>query len=110
MAEEKKGPKRKTRRSKRKGKASSLQSAPTSSGTAVETAPTSSAATSEPGSSPSGSAREVGSSGGTRQVVINELLGGLPAPLRDEVHLAWREMGLCSSDPLAESQSGEEPD
>ena len=107
-AEEKKGPKRKTRRSKRK--APSLPSTPTSSGTAVEAAPTTSAATSEPGPGPSGSAREVGGSGETRQAVIDELLGGLPAPLRDEVRLAWREMGLCSSDPLAESQSGEEPD
>ena len=65
-AEEKKGPKSKTRRSKRKGKAPSLSSTPTSSGTAVEAAPTSSATTSEPGPGPSGSAREVGGSGETR--------------------------------------------
>ena len=103
---ERKGPKRKTRRSKRKGKVPVLQSTPTPSGTAVEAASTSSAAT----SGPSGPAQEVGGSSGVRKAVIDELLGGLPAPLRDEVHLAWREMGLCSSDPLAESQPGEEPD
>ena len=110
VAEEKKGPKRKTRRSKRKVKKPSEQTDPTPSGTAVETAPTSSAATSEPGPNPSGSAQEFGISSGTRQAVIDELLGGLPAPLRDEVHQAWRAMGLCSSVPLAELQPGEEPD
>ena len=106
VAEEKEGPKRKTRRSKRKGKAPSLPSTPTPSGAAVVAASTSAAAT----STPSGSVQEIGGSSGARQAVIDELLGGLPAPLRDEVHLAWREMGLCSSAPLAESQPGEEPD
>ena len=110
IGEEKKGPQRKTHRSKHKSKAPSVQPAPTPSGATAAAAPTSSATASEPGPNPSGSAGEVGSSTGMRQAVIDELLGGLPAPLRDEVHLAWRGMGCCSSAPLAEPQSGEKSD